>query len=159
MPKWKKTPAKIRISKEDITKSYQEGHYVEAIVLTHVIIETYMNLTFDTVAALMNPLAPLNKLMKKKNLYPVSNYGFSTIMNILFDMGVYNKKLYDSLLKFNRCRNTIIHRLFVDIPTKPEIDDCFELGMKLWDNTWKILQQHQQKSFERLKSVLETKPS
>ncbi len=43
---------KIEISKNYIKKSYKEGHYVEAIVLTHYIIEVYMNITFVTVVNL-----------------------------------------------------------------------------------------------------------
>ena len=100
---------KIEISKNYIKKSYKEGHYVEAIVLTHYIIEVYMNITFVTVVNLFidsSNKAILNRMItqvkKRKNklqLYPITNYKFLTIANILFDMGIYSKKLFIKLKK------------------------------------------------------------
>ena len=39
----------ITISKDYVRGSYEQGHYVEAIVLTHYIIGVNMNRTFDTI--------------------------------------------------------------------------------------------------------------
>jgi len=150
----------IEISKDYIIKAYQEGHYVEAVVLTHYVINVFMNMTFDIVVTLRNPSASLNKLIrqsrrsKRKKSYPISDYKYLTIANILWDMGIYNKNLYTKLEKFNHYRNTVAHRLFSNIPSESDLSKYCELGIKLWDETWKILQQHHQKYFASLEKFL-----
>jgi len=155
---------KIEISKNYIKKSYKEGHYVEAIVLTHYIIEVYMNITFVTVVNLFidsSNKAILNRMItqvkKRKNklqLYPITNYKFLTIANILFDMGIYSKKLFIKLKKFNTYRNIVTHRVFEELPTKKELDNYFSCGMKLWDEIWQINMKYQKKFFDDIQREL-----
>jgi len=80
-----------------------------------------MNWTFGIIAASLNPLASINKLIKMrrsllknksmeevvKKLHVISDYKFITIVNILFDMGFYDENLYSELKKFNSCRNKL----------------------------------------------------
>ena len=114
---------RIGISKDYIKESYEQGHYVEAIILTHYIIGVYMNWTFDTITQSLSPLASVNRVIKMresmpskksksmekilKKLYPMSNYRFINMVNILFDMGVYNNILRKELTKFNTYRNSL----------------------------------------------------
>jgi len=155
----------IEISKDYIKKSYQEGHYVEAIILTHYIIEVWMNMTFVTVVRLFNPfglgyverMEVRRKRKGKLSLYPISNYKFLTIANILLDMDIYNAKVFSKLEKFNTYRNTVIHKLFEKLPNKKELDEYFKLGIELWEETWKIEEKYNKAYFNSIRKITEKK--
>lgn len=157
---------RIEIPKDYIKESYEQEHYVEAIILTHYIIGVYMNRTFDTITQSLNPLASVNRVIKMqesmpskksksmekilKKLYPVSDYRFINMVNILFDMGVYDNILRKELTKFNTYRNSVAHRLFAELPDQSEFDRYYKLGMKLWDNTYEILAKYQKGFFDKI---------
>lgn len=129
----------IRISRGYIRKSYEDGHYIEAIVLIHHIIGSDMNWTFQTIGKYLNSSVPGRPLKRARVIH---DYGFLDMANILFDLGFYNEILYKDLKKFNECRNKVAHRLLTEIPEKSKLDKCYKLGMKLWDDTHKILGKH-----------------
>jgi len=159
---------RIEITKDYIQKSYQEGHYVEAIVLAHYIIEVKMNMTFIAALRLFKPFsfAPMErmKVQRRKRsgkspLYPLSTYKFLIIANILLDMGIYNSDLFNKLEKFNTYRNSVTHRLFEKLPNKKELNDYFELGMELWEETQKLLEGYNRASFNHIKKIMEKPPA
>ncbi len=99
----------------------------------------------------------ITQVKKKKNklqLYPITNYKFLTMANILFDMGIYSKKLFIKLKKFNTYRNIVTHRVFEELPTKKELDNYFSCGMKLWDEIWQINMKYQKKFFDDIQREL-----
>jgi len=145
---------KMEISKDYIKETYEKDHYVEAIILIHYIIEVFMNMTFDTVNSIHDPISRVNKLSKKK-MYVISTYRFRNIRDILFDMGIYDKKLSDRLEDFNSGRNIVAHRLFEKLPDKSEVDRYFKLGMELWDEVWKIEENYIKKQDEQMRKLME----
>ena len=144
----------ISISKDYLRDSYEKGHYVEAIILSHYVIGVVMNITFDRITQMLNLQAVVNRGIRAREVMPkkasmgktlekitesaVGRYRFVTVANILFDMGFYDNVLYGSLRELNKCRNKVAHRLFSNIPTQPELDKCFELGMRLWDDVDRV---------------------
>lgn len=146
----------ITISKSYIEKSYKEGHYIESLVLIHYVINGFMNRTFDLITSSFDPLR-FQKRATQKSLLRVSNYSFLTIVNILFDMGVYDEGLHGRLKRFNSCRNKAAHELFIHLPERSELDNQCEFGIELWNEIYSILQKYNREYFEKINKLLPEK--
>jgi hypothetical protein len=164
-----KNDRKIEISEDDVRESYKKGHYIQAIVLTHCIIEVFMNSTYTTFAwpnALANPNSLTSRVKTKgkgrlkPSMFPFGmekygTYKFRTLNYILLDLGIYNAELFEKIDKFNEYRNIIVHKIFMKLPNKKERDSYFNLGMELWEATRKVHQELQQKYLQQFKDFSE----
>lgn len=148
-------PGDIRNS---IKKLYEEGHYVEAIIVTHYFVSVFMNWAYDKITMSLNPSVYIDRLIEKGEFVPENKsieqvihefltlaarikerrYRFFGMIDILFDMGVYSEGLCKDLRKFNTYRNRVAHRFLTNRLSQSELTECYELGMKLMDSTGQI---------------------
>lgn len=152
----------IKITKDYVEKSYKEGRYLEAILLTHIVLEVHMKHIFTLFNYIRDPtnLAQFERLKAKRKgkskypIFPAIPYNFITIANILLDLGIFDANLFSRLEKFNKHRNTVVHRLFDKLPSKRQLDSYFKLGMELWEETWKIEEKYIKANYESMKKFM-----
>ncbi|MBU0527363.1 hypothetical protein KKE92_02695 [Candidatus Micrarchaeota archaeon] len=131
----------IKIDVEWLKKSFDEGHYVEPIILLHYLIGINMNSSYDMACRLINPMASFTLMSKKKgkkNLYFFSEYKYKTVAEILCDLGLIDIETYKKLMRFNKARNDSAHNLFKKIPTKSKLKKDFDLGLELFEVVKKV---------------------
>ena len=151
-------PGDIRNS---IKKLYEEGRYIEAIVMTHYFVSISMNMAYDKITMSLNPSVYIDRFIEKGEFVPENksikqiinkflglvarmnehNYKFFDMVNILFDMGVYSESLCKDLKKFNKFRNRVAHRFLTNRLSQSELNECYELGMKLLNSTFPIVRE------------------
>ena len=131
----------LKIFKAYLEKSYNEGHYIEVIILLYHSINASMNITFNTVAEglrfIMNGTDKGSESLKNE-YYGIKEYDFRPLAHMLFEMGIYSKDLHDDLIKLQDFRNEIMHRFFTSKLNKSKFDKYYGLGIKLLDQTSKI---------------------
>lgn len=155
--------ATVSISREYIKETYEKGHFVEAIILIHVVIDAFMRMTLDKKSSLINwenHQAEIERMRRRSSkgkqtrVNTVYNrYSYWFLVNVLFDLGVYDWPLLRKLKKFNQYRNDIAHRLLIDIPSKKsKIDTKFKSGMEAWTKVAKIHQKVNQEWWKLIES-------
>ena len=118
------------------TTAYEGGHYIEALQVLHGWLESRLQ------QILLLQRAKLNLPHQEGSFgraWEVSyELSLNNIAKALFVGGLISEDLLNMLVRFNRVRNAVIHKMFLEphdkqylgVPRK-EYDDAFQLGLEL----------------------------
>lgn len=85
-------------------KIFDEGHEIEAFVILHGLLEIYMNNLWEIFCACQGMFYERRDELKKKD--------YLTLVDILYEAGLMEKKTRQQLIDFNARRNLLAHNIF-----------------------------------------------
>jgi len=102
----RKIPSKLNFDEQQILAQdiFDDGNQIEAFVVLHGLIEIFMNYLWELFCAGQGMFDEKRDEIKKK--------GYLSLVEILSDVGLMEKKTRQQLLNFNARRNALAHNLY-----------------------------------------------